>query len=242
MENYKIVNESFSEKEKGSKETVFALANGYMGVRGTIEFCESELSGTFIQGVFNKGDMSVPELVNLPDPLSINVYLINEVGLQRVNFNSCNLLDFSEELDMRRGVFLYSVSLKTENGYRVNIDSERFISWKNKHRWAAKYWLNVEKFSGRVLIENTINNNVYNNSMNPLDRTNHFGHFRSLNFQNGIGMVSYLTDSNKKIIQMCSTVPENFQMNRLKYKEELNRPVEILSFDYEKNREYCFTK
>lgn len=242
MENYKIVNKSFSEKEKGSKETIFALANGYMGIRGTIEFCESELSGTFIQGVFNKRDMSVPELVNLPDPLSINVYMINESGLQRINLNSSNLLDFSEELDMRRGVFLYSFSLKTENGYRVNINSERFISWKNKHRWAVKYRINIEKFSGRVLIENTINNNVYNNSMNPLDKTNHFGHFQPLNFRDGIGMFSYLTDSNKKIIQMCSTVPEGFQMNRLKYKEELNRPVEILCFDYEKNREYCFTK
>ena len=83
---------------------------------------------------------------------------------------------------------------------------------------------------------------MYNNLNNPLDRTNHFSHYKPIKNKDGIGLISFLSDSDKRIIQLCLTESINFQMERLKYKEEFSKPVEVICFEYKENKSYEFIK
>jgi len=108
MENYVIRHSNFNPTEQPSKETVFTLTNGFIGLRGSIEFSTSQMKGTFCAGCFNSGDLALPELVKIPDPLSLNIWLHDSTGMEKLTMNKDNVTVFSESLNMERGLFSYT--------------------------------------------------------------------------------------------------------------------------------------
>ncbi|HVO43206.1 MAG TPA: glycosyl hydrolase family 65 protein [Aggregatilineales bacterium] len=123
-------------------ETIFALGNGYMGLRATFEEgYPDELASTLVHGVYNHAASElVPDLVNFPNPLPIMLSVDNET----FNMGSGMVLGYRRMLDLQRAVLRREVLWNSPGGAIVQIAFERFASLELEH-------LLVQKVSVRAL-------------------------------------------------------------------------------------------
>jgi len=78
MDSARIITEDGFRLDRAS-ETRFTVSNGCFAVRGTSEeLYDNETPGTYVAGVFDKGNSAVTELVNLPYPFGMRIYIDRE--------------------------------------------------------------------------------------------------------------------------------------------------------------------
>ncbi|MEC9488422.1 MAG: glycoside hydrolase family 65 protein, partial [Halanaerobium sp.] len=113
---WEITELDFQLKNNHQNEAIFALGNGYMGIRGTLEEDYTGPPGTSTPGVYINGVYAseqiyygewapdLPQrsqtLLNLADWSVINLYLDGE----KFSMLKGRLSGYSRTLDMRRGV------------------------------------------------------------------------------------------------------------------------------------------
>ncbi|MGP5082343.1 glycoside hydrolase family 65 protein [Corynebacterium variabile] len=130
-----------SDAELGLSETVFALSNGYMGLRGNPpEGRDSHEHGTFINGVHETWNIEHAEdaygfaregqtIVQVPDAKPIRLYIDDEplrLGVAEVE-------DYGRTLDFREGVERRSFIWRTQSGKRVRVVTDRMVSFQERH-------------------------------------------------------------------------------------------------------------
>lgn len=167
--NWLIEQESFGVSHR--HETSFALTNGYIGIRGINEesFCD-EMPGTFIAGIFDKDTAQVTELVNLPNPVGLRIYINREY----LNPLKCEVLEFKRVLDLKQGLLFRKLRLKDEKGRITSIEGFRFVSMKNKNLIVQKYNVVCENYSAVLNVESFIDANTMNSKDIPNDRVKHY--------------------------------------------------------------------
>ncbi|ADQ07956.1 glycoside hydrolase family 65 central catalytic [Caldicellulosiruptor hydrothermalis 108] len=167
--NWLIEQESFGVSHR--YETCFALTNGYIGIRGINEecFCD-ETPGTFIAGIFDKDTAQVTELVNLPNPIGLRIYINREY----LNPLKCEILEFKRVLDLKQGLLFRKLRLKDEKGRITSIEGFRFVSMKNKNLIVQKYNVVCENYSAVLNVESFIDANTMNSKDTPNDRVKHY--------------------------------------------------------------------
>ena len=142
-----------------SYETLFALTNGYLSVRGAHEDgLYRGNAGSFVAGVFDKssGPYDVTELVVIQDPLPVEIVVDGErVGNEGVR-------DYRRELDMRGGLLRRFYRWSDGAGRVVRVESERFVSSVDEHLLCARLSVTMERGSGRVLLRSRLDGNVSN--------------------------------------------------------------------------------
>lgn len=115
-------------------ETLFALANGSLGVRGGFEEADGGSDGSFLASVFEQHPIHYHERfpgfarstdTRLPvaDGQRIAVWL----GAQRLDIDAAQWLAFERELDLRSGLLRRRVRLKTTQGHGIEIRAERVL-------------------------------------------------------------------------------------------------------------------
>ena len=118
-------------------ESIFALGNEFMGVRGYFDegYSGQTMIGSYVNGVFEEEDIVHPQyfkgfatrthfMVNGVDWLHARLWLDDEqLDLARVRFD-----DFVRTLDMRTGVLQRSFIWTTRRGKRVRVSFSRFVS------------------------------------------------------------------------------------------------------------------
>ncbi len=140
-------------------ETLFTLGNGYLGTRGSLEEgAKGELTGTFIAGMFDDFDSKVNEIANMPDWLPFNVLVNGE----RLNVNSCEILDYYRALDIKKGILYRMTRFKDRHGHQTKYESVRFVSFKNNHICCMRALVTPENYSGKITIESGIDGDRYN--------------------------------------------------------------------------------
>ncbi|MEH3034371.1 MAG: glycoside hydrolase family 65 protein [Aeromicrobium erythreum] len=132
---------AFRDHDLGRLETVFAVGNGYLGMRGNVEEGrDSHTHGTFINGFHETWPIQHAEeafgfarvgqtIVNVPDAKVIRLYVDDEPLLLTV----ADLLDYERSLDLRDGVLTRSILWRTPSGKRVSIRSRRMVSFTQRH-------------------------------------------------------------------------------------------------------------
>lgn len=141
VDEWRLV-ESYPSSEKlGVTETLFNVGNGYLGMRGNVaEGRESHSHGTFINGFHETWPINHAEeaygfarvgqtIVNVPDAKVIRLYVDDEPLL----IPTADLIDYERSLDFRDGVLRRSMVWRTPSGKRVRIDSERMVSFAERH-------------------------------------------------------------------------------------------------------------
>mgnify|MGYP003289947872 CR=1 FL=1 len=124
-----------------SAESLFAVGNGYLGMRGNVEEGrESHTQGTFINGFHETWKINHAEeafgfarvgqtIVNAPDVKVIRLYVDDEPLLLPV----ADLIDYERSLDFRTGVLCREIVWRTPAGKRVRIKSQRMVSFTQRH-------------------------------------------------------------------------------------------------------------
>ena len=122
-------------------ETIFALGNGYLGLRGNHEEGGPLGShGTFINGLHETWQIEHAEaaygfaeqgqtIVNVPDAKSIRIYVDDE----RLNLETSEILDVQRILDLRAGTLTRTLLWRTPTGKRVRVESRRMVSFTSRH-------------------------------------------------------------------------------------------------------------
>ena len=151
VDEWCIVEKEFYPRFLPQTETIFSLANGYLGLRGGFEegkpACQS---GTFINGFYESWPIPYGEsafgfaktgqtMLNLADCKIIQLYVDDEPFF----LPTAKLVTFERRLDMRRGVLTRDVLWETPSGKLVQINSMRMVSFRHRHLALATYRVTI---------------------------------------------------------------------------------------------------
>ena len=134
-ELWQIVQDGFEREQVTHYETLFTLANGYAGVRGSPEMTPGAGDpGFFVAGVYDQVGGFTHEIVNLPCWLGINANMDGfDFDLRRGTVIECRRV-----LDMRQGL-LYTRILWRDDAKRQTLwESYRLMHKADRH--AAVIW------------------------------------------------------------------------------------------------------
>ncbi|WP_084105953.1 glycoside hydrolase family 65 protein [Demequina sp. NBRC 110056] len=141
VDPWRLVETEFSKEDLGVTETLFAVGNGYLGLRGNVEDGhDAHAHGTFINGFHETWKILHAEeaygfartgqtIVNVPDPKIIRLYVNDEPLLLSI----ADLVSYSRVLDMREGVLSRDLLWRTPSGNRVRVRSKRMVSFAQRH-------------------------------------------------------------------------------------------------------------
>jgi alpha,alpha-trehalose phosphorylase len=166
IEEWRLVENAFVPQFLPQTETVFAVANGYLGMRGAFEEGEPAYRhGTFVNGFHETWPIPYGErafgfattgqtMVNAPDGKIIRLYVDDEP----FDLGSARILRFERALDMRVGTLDRQVLWETPAGRQLLIESRRLVSFHERH--VAAIWYQVTVLNARaalVLVSEFVN-------------------------------------------------------------------------------------
>ena len=140
-DEWRIVERSFTEEWMGNAETVFALSNGFIGIRGLLEEARPAVeSGTFLNGFHETWPIVHAEqaygfartgqtIVNVPDVTIMKLYVDDEP----LHLPSARIVSYERTLDMRDGVLRRELVWSTPGGKHVTVRSSRMVSLEHRH-------------------------------------------------------------------------------------------------------------
>ena len=141
VEEWRLTEAHYSAADLGVTETLFAVGNGYLGMRGNVEEGrEAHTHGTFINGFHETWPIRHAEeafgfarvgqtIVNVPDNKTMKLYVDDEPMLLSV----ADLEFYERSLDFRDGVLHRGIIWRTPAGKRVRVTSTRMVSFTQRH-------------------------------------------------------------------------------------------------------------
>jgi alpha,alpha-trehalose phosphorylase len=174
LEAWCIRETSFDTASHFLDETLFALGNGYIGLRGTHEEGYSgpagtSLDGTYLNGFYESEPIQYPEaayglaktnqfMLNVPNAKGIALWLDDE----RFDLLQGTVRAYERVLDLRAGLLTRTVEWESAKGHRVAVRSRRLVCFDNKHLFAIAYEVTPLNFSGRLRLVSTLDGAVKN--------------------------------------------------------------------------------
>lgn len=150
-DDWKFIETRFYPRFVPRTETIFALGNGYFGMRGTFdEGRPVDDAGIFINGFYETWPIVHAEeaygfaktgqtIVNVPDTSLIKLYVDDEP----FHLDTANIVEFRRVLDLEHGVLDREVLWETPSGARVLVSSRRLVSFAHRHLAAIHYEVTV---------------------------------------------------------------------------------------------------
>src|SRR5215207_8530157 len=141
IDEWKFTETEYSGDDLGVTESLFAVGNGYLGMRGNVEEGrETYAHGTFINGFHETWPIRHAEeafgfarvgqtIVNVPDNKTIKLYVDDEPMLLSV----ADLEFYERSLDFRDGLLRRDIIWRTTGGKRVKVSSTRMVSFTQRH-------------------------------------------------------------------------------------------------------------
>ncbi|MFO6452180.1 MULTISPECIES: glycoside hydrolase family 65 protein [unclassified Aeromicrobium] len=138
---WRLVETHPDQTDLGVTETLFAVGNGYLGMRGNVtEGRDSHTHGTFINGFHETWRIHHAEeaygfarvgqtIVNAPDAKVIRLYVDDEPLLLSV----ADLLEYERSLDFRDGVLRREILWRTPSNKLVRVLATRMVSFAERH-------------------------------------------------------------------------------------------------------------
>jgi alpha,alpha-trehalose phosphorylase len=164
---YKIVKTPLTDDEKRSYETLFHLANGYMGVRGCIPELGG-LRGCYINGFYDIMDMKQAEpLFGFKDNKQVMVNALDVQGLEfqidgvKLSLNEGMISHQEINLEMDSGSTKRISTYNLGGNKKLKIEEVRIIPFIEKHLFLVKYKVSTS-FSCSLTIKLSTSTDVHN--------------------------------------------------------------------------------
>lgn len=165
-DEWKLVETRFPARHAARAETVFALSNGYLGIRGTFEEGRPAFSpGTFVNGFHETWPIVHPEeafglartgqtIVNAPDATLLKL----DVDDEPLFLPTARLQTYRRELDMQAGTVSRDLLWSTPAGKHVRIRSRRLVSFEHRHLAAMSYEVTMIDHGAALTISSELRN------------------------------------------------------------------------------------
>ena len=159
-DEWQIIEKKFYPQLLGQMETIFALSNGYLGMRGTFEEGTPFVNhGTLINGFYESWPIVYGEkaygfaktgqtIVNLHDLKIIRLFVDDEPFF----LPTADLKHFQRTLNMQEGTLIREVLWEMPSGKLVSIKSTRLVSFEHCHLAAIDYEVRVVNSHAAVVI------------------------------------------------------------------------------------------
>ncbi|MDH3682805.1 MAG: glycoside hydrolase family 65 protein [Acidimicrobiia bacterium] len=166
VDPWSLIEAEYDVTDLGRTETLFALGNGYLGLRANPEEGRDAHShGSYINGFHETWRISHAEtafgfaevgqtIVNVPDAKVMKLYVDDEPLLLDV----ADLDHYERTLDFRTGVLARDLIWRTAAGKRVRVRSTRMVSMAERHVAAMTVELAVLDASAPIVISSQILN------------------------------------------------------------------------------------
>jgi alpha,alpha-trehalose phosphorylase len=164
IDEWKICEKRFHPELLGQMETLFALSNGYLGMRGTFEEGTPSIDpGNFVNGFYETWPIIYGEeafgfaktgqtIVNLPDLKTIRLFVDDEPFF----LPTADLKQYERVLDMQSGTLRREILWQMASGALVSIKSERLVSFEYRHLAAVCYEVTILNARTPVVISSEI--------------------------------------------------------------------------------------
>ncbi|MGQ9778777.1 MAG: glycoside hydrolase family 65 protein [Bacillota bacterium] len=160
IDPWKIIEEGFDPARGRVSESIFSLANEYMGVRGYFEegYSGDRLVGSYINGVYEEYMTPKPPYKGISDRVCFMVNTLDwlhtrlvldgeELDLARSRYEN-----FRRVLDLRNGRLQRSFLWCTATGRRLEVTFTRFLSMVRPKLGFQRITLRPLNFDGRIQI------------------------------------------------------------------------------------------
>ena len=152
-----LVEEGFTLTREHELESLFAIANGYVGSRGSLsEGSALSSPATFVAGVFELSPGSVPTLVLVADWTR----LAATIDGHPLRLDSGRNLEHRRTLDMRQGILWREWRHEDEAGRITRLQALRLTSLADRHLLIQCVTITPENYTGRVSIDSTLSGPV----------------------------------------------------------------------------------
>ncbi|QAY72593.1 glycoside hydrolase family 65 protein [Agromyces protaetiae] len=166
LDEWSLIETEFGEADQGRTETLFAVGNGYLGLRGNVEEGRDGFAhGTFVNGFHETWPIRHAEeafgfarvgqtIVNAPDAKIIRLYVDDEPLV----VTEAEILNYERRLDFRQGTLSRSLEWRTPSGKRVLITSRRMTSFTDRHLALLDYEVELLDADAAITISSQILN------------------------------------------------------------------------------------
>jgi alpha,alpha-trehalose phosphorylase len=171
---WQLAEDDFEIESNQVRESLFALGNGYIGLRGTHEerfdgFKANTIEGTFINGFYESSPLYYPEtsyalaseqqfMLNVPNAKCINFSVEGE----EFDLFKGEIVKFKRSLDFRTGVLSRYIEWRSPSGRLLSVGSRRLVCFKRKNLFAIQYAIKPLNFSGTILVRSYLDDAVKN--------------------------------------------------------------------------------
>ena len=177
-DEWNVIEKAFRPEFLAQLETMLAVGNGYLGMRGCPEEGGPNAeNGTFINGFYETWPIVYGEeafgfaktgqtICNVTDSKIIKLFVDDEPFW----LPNAQLLNYDRRLNMRAGTLDRDVLWETPIGKRVSITSRRLVSFVNRHVAAISYCVTLVDARASVVISSEMSTNkpsARNNQQDP---------------------------------------------------------------------------
>jgi kojibiose phosphorylase len=157
-ENWSVCEENIDEGRLRFFETIFTLGNGYLGSRGILEEgYDKAYAGTYVAGIYDKSEGQSYELVNAPNPVSVEVF----VNGKKLGKEDVEVVEHRRILDMQKAV-LWRRTIFADDDGRCEYESMRFFSLEDMHVGVMSFKIRLPDTDAHVTVKHAIDGSTKN--------------------------------------------------------------------------------
>lgn len=167
---WRVEQEGFDGARERQMESLFAVGNGYMGVRGALDTpLPVSQCDLFVAGVYDRKRADLPyseveflatersddphaELVPLPSPFRLELALEGE----RLDFAGPHGLELRRLLDLKAGVLHIEALYETQGGRRTRVHTRRCASLSDPHLLLHEAVVSAENHWAEIAVSATL--------------------------------------------------------------------------------------
>lgn len=144
-------------------ESLFALANGTLGVRGNLEESDSPSQATLLSAVWERSPIDYHERfpgfaahtdTRIPVADAARIHL--RLGDTPVRLDQGTWLHFERALDLRQGCYRRRLRWRSPEGATLEIEAERIVSLEDAGLLAIHYRVRSLDYAGPITLESSI--------------------------------------------------------------------------------------
>ena len=171
---WEVIEPRFEVANNYRNETIFALANGYLGMRGNFEEGyngppRTGLEGTYINGFYESEPIKYPEAAygfaeRSQTMLNVTNGKIIQLLVEDEPFDMLEgeVLQYQRALRLKEGVLERKLIWRSPQGREAEIEIVRLVSLVEKHLAAISYSVTPLNFDGKITLVSTLNGDVTN--------------------------------------------------------------------------------
>jgi alpha,alpha-trehalose phosphorylase len=168
-EPWALVEEGIDLEELGQTESLFALSNGHVGLRGNLDEGEPRATGgTYLNGFYESYPLSYGEhgygfaedgqlVVNVTDGKIMRLQVEDEP----LDIHRGEVEEHSRRLDFRTGVLERNVTWRSAGGHRVRVETRRLVSLALRSVAAISYEVRVLDRPMRIALQSNLQVNQH---------------------------------------------------------------------------------